>query len=103
MEIIEKRRNIHIQILNTRSERIQQPKEEYREIDRLVKRETREDKRDYFEKMANDAENAARHGHMNKIYAITREIKVRRMRAMNVIMNKRGEKLTKPEDIMNRC
>ncbi len=24
------------------------------------------------------------------------------MRAMNVIMNKRGEKLTKPEDIMNR-
>ena len=47
---------------------------EYKEIDKSVKRKTRRDKRAYIDKLAENAEVAANTGNTRTLYAITKKL-----------------------------
>ena len=46
-------------------------KTEYQNADKIVKRSAKQDKRKYIESMADEAENAAKHGDYRTVYQIT--------------------------------
>ncbi len=58
---IENRRDLKKKVLEAKSERLQEKyKSEYREVDRIVKKKVRADKRAYMEDISKQAEDAAR-------------------------------------------
>ena len=75
-ERIDERKEIKQKINSTRSERIkQQLKETYSQKDKEVKRSAKEDKKDYIEKLADEAEDAAANQDLKTLYRITKNLK----------------------------
>ena len=73
---VEDRRDLKKKLLSTRSERIRERlANEYREKDREVKNSARRDKRMYVERLAEEAETAARNQDMKTVYQTTRKLK----------------------------
>ena len=72
---IEERKKAKENLLNAKSPRlIERAKEEYKTKDKEVKRSARRDKRGFVEELAREAERAAAHGELSKVYKITKQL-----------------------------
>ena len=72
---IEKRKNIKLRIINTKSIRLQeQLKTAYTAKDKEVKRSAGRDRRTFVDNLAHEAEQAASHGVMSTVYKITKQL-----------------------------
>ena len=73
---IDERKEIKVKINSTKSERIkEQLKLNYSEKDKEVKRRAKEDKKNYVEKLADEAEEAAANQDLKTLYKITKNLK----------------------------
>jgi transketolase len=71
-----KKRQIKKKLLDTKSPRLkEQVRIQYREKDREVKNSARQDKRQYIEQLAEEAEMAAEQKDMNIVYMITQKLR----------------------------
>ena len=75
MEKIDERRKTKEKINNTRSERMKEKHRSfYSELDKQVKRMRRADKKDYIEKLADEAEEAAGRNDIKTLYKINKQL-----------------------------
>ena len=90
--------------MEAKSERIKDKyKQQYRETDRTVKRMTRENKRNYINSLADQAEEAANKGEQGKVYKITRIVCGRYHRSIDTpITDKQGRTLTSEAEVKAR-
>ena len=103
IKIIMERDKIHNQILSTKSERIREKLDvKYRALNREVKRCAKRDKNEYYEEIAEEAENAAGRGEMNKVYKITKDLKGIRRKECVEIRDKEGNIIQRRENIIKR-
>ena len=73
---IEERREVKKKLLSTKSERLRERfATEHREKDKIVKNSARNDRRQYTEDLAQEAEEAAHQNDMKTVYQITRKLK----------------------------
>lgn len=73
---IEERKQLKKRVLDTKSPRLKERAEmQYREKDRQVKTSARRDKRQYTEKLADEAEAAAERKDMKTVYMITKKLR----------------------------
>ena len=94
---IEERRKIKQKLIETKSERIKEKRqEEYRTADKKVKNLARNDKRAYLEDLAQQAEEAAKKGEQGNVYKITKMIcgKIQANTFTIPVKNKDGKILT---------
>ncbi|KAI0224962.1 hypothetical protein LSAT2_024073 [Lamellibrachia satsuma] len=86
---------------------------EYQERNKTVKKKTKRDKKTYVEKLANEAEIAARQNNSRELYKITRQLAGKNKSTSRPIRDKQGNLLTKEslqlqrwkeyfQDILNR-
>ena len=86
---------------------------EYQERNKIVKKKTKKDKKPYVEKLANEAEIAARQNNSRDLYKITRQLAGKNKSTSRPIRDKQGNLLTKEslqlqrwreyfQDILNR-
>lgn len=74
-KLIDERRIIKTRIESTRSERVKnRRREEYRDKDREVKKNVREDKRRWMSEEAERAQNAAKNGRQKELYSIVKRL-----------------------------
>ena len=94
----------------TQEKKLQQ---EYQERNKTVKKKTKRDKKTYVEKLANEAEIAARQNNSRELYKITRQLAGKNKSTSHLIRDKQGNLLTKEslqlqrwkeyfQDILNR-
>ena len=87
--------------------------QEYQERNKTVKKKTKRDKKTYVEKLANEAEIAARQNNSRELYKITRQLAGKNKSTSRPIRDKQGNLLTKEslqlqrwkeyfQDILNR-
>ena len=69
--------------------------QEYQERNKTVKKKTKRDKKTYVEKLANEAEIAARQNNSRELYNITRQLAGKNKRTSRPIRDKQGNLLTK--------
>ncbi|KAI0214523.1 hypothetical protein LSAT2_000379 [Lamellibrachia satsuma] len=113
-EAIEARRETKMKLNkeadDTRKKKLQQ---EYQERNKTVKKKTKRDKKTYVEKLANEAEIAARQNNSRELYKITRQLAGKNKSTSRPIRDKQGNLLTKEslqlqrwkeyfQDILNR-
>jgi hypothetical protein len=73
---IEQRKHMKKKLLDTKSPRLkEQVSSQYRETDREVKNSARQDKRQYIEQLAEEAERAAEQNDMKTVYMITKKLR----------------------------
>ena len=77
---------------DTRKKKLQQ---EYQERNKTVKKKTKRDKKTYAEKLANEAEIAARQNNSRELYKITRQLAGKNKSTSRPIRDKQGNLLTK--------
>ena len=94
----------------TQGKKLQQ---EYQERNKTVKKKTKKDKKTYVEKLANEAEIAARQNNSRELYKITRQLTGKNKSTSRPVRDKQGNLLTKEylqlqrwkeyfQDILNR-
>ena len=72
---IETRRKARVKMLNAKSSRqMERTQQEYKNRDREVKRSARKDKRNFIEKLASEAEEAAEKREFSTVYKITKQL-----------------------------
>ena len=90
-----------------------QMQQEYQERNKTVKKKTKRDKKTYVEKLANEAEIAARQNNSRELYTISRQLAGKNKSTSRPIRDKQGNLLTKEslqlqrwkeyfQDILNR-
>ena len=100
---IEKRKGIKAAINQAKSRRIKERKqEEYRCMDKEVKYKTRNDKRQYVDQMASQAEEAAGRDHLGTLYLITKKLTRKSECSRSQIRNKEGEVITEEHKVLER-
>ena len=80
----------------------QAAQEKYGEIDRDIKRRARQDKRNFIEGLASDAEEAASRGNLSEVYNITRKLSRKFQPADRPIRDLSGKLLTSQEEQRGR-
>ena len=102
-EKIEQRKTIKKRLLQTKSPRMHDKlKEEYSNMDKAVKKATRNDKRNYHEKLAEESEKAALQGDMKTLYKTTKLLTGGFKNSDVPIKNMRGETIANEEEKINR-
>ncbi|XP_062570395.1 uncharacterized protein LOC134232444 [Saccostrea cucullata] len=102
-KIVEQRKEKKKKILSTKSKRQKdQLQAEYRTIDKEVKKNARADRKAYTEKLANEAEQAASKQDIQTLYRITKALAGKFQTADLPVKDKRGNVLSKEEDIQKR-
>ena len=72
---IDRRKELKVKLLSATSEEVYKNiKTEYQNADKIVKNSAKQDKRKYKESMADEAENAAKHGDYRTVYQITNKL-----------------------------
>ena len=100
---IDQRRNIKDQINNTKSIRLTTKlKEDYRNIDKEIKKNCRRDKREHMNTQINEAEIAAQRGEQGTLFRITKKISGKFENNSGLIRDKDGNILTKDSDKQKR-
>lgn len=94
-KVTEERRNLKTRINNTKSARLKQDLQiQYQNINKLVKRLIRRDKRTYLDELASEAEEAASHNQQGTVYKITKLTCRRKFRNIKHVRDKQGKLLT---------
>ena len=102
-EMIDERKEIHLKIEATRSERMKQVyRGTYKEKDKAVKKQIRKDKRKWLDNRAEEAEEAATQHHMKTLYELTKVLSNQKPRQSIAIKDKEGKILTSSEDRRKR-
>ena len=100
---IEDRGKIKQAVEEAKSERIKSRKKaQYRLKDIEVKRALRRDKREWMDKIATEAEEAAARGHMKAVYDAAKTLCNTRPRTMDAVKDKHGKLLTTEEEVKKR-
>ena len=76
--------------------------EEYRAVDREVKRSIKEDKRDYIGDLARQAETAAGQGNLRDLYLVTKKLTGKFQQTDKPVMDKNGNPLTTTNEQLKR-
>ena len=102
-ELVEERRKQKNAVEQTKSDRIKQNlKDDYKRMDKEVKKSMRRDKRRWAENLATEAEEAAGNGRMKKLYEITKTLSNDKRKAINTVKDKHGNLLTEDSARKNR-
>ena len=75
---------------------------EYTKAHQRVRQSVKKDKREYFEDMADKAEQAAHHGNMKELYEITRKLTGKQSRPERPVKDKQGLAITDTDKQMER-
>ncbi|XP_076101199.1 uncharacterized protein LOC143070989 [Mytilus galloprovincialis] len=102
-KMVDERKEIKKRLEGTRSERLKvRLSEEYKQKNKGVKKSAREDKRKWYNMMAEDAEKAAENGRSKELYNITKILTGERKRQHTGVKSKEGELKSERNDILNR-
>ena len=100
---IDERRQTKEKINNTRSERLkEQHRSFYSELNKQVKRMTRTDKKDYIEKLADEAEEAAGRNDLKTLYKINKQLNNGFKNCDVPVKNKNGMVIEKEAEKLQR-
>ncbi|VDI72780.1 Hypothetical predicted protein [Mytilus galloprovincialis] len=91
--VIEKRRSTKSKYNQARSERLKEKLQiEYSELNKEVKKKARKDKLQYIEGLANEAEEACKHGELSTVYKITKQLCGKSNNNDTPVLSKNGER-----------
>ena len=76
--------------------------EEYKAVDREVKRSIKKDKRDYIDDLARQAETAAGQGNLRDLYLVTKKLTGKFQQTDKPVMDKNGNPLTTTNEQLKR-
>ena len=100
---VEKRKLLKAQISGTKSARVKKRlRDEYSSTDKNVKRSMRRDRRQWLDKLAEEAETSARCGNMKGVYDITKRLCNDKPKQVDNVKDKNGKLLTKENDVKTR-
>ncbi|CAC5416958.1 unnamed protein product [Mytilus coruscus] len=100
---VEERRKAKEKVLNaTTRQQKRQTQDLYREKDKEVKKNCKQDKRDYVEQLAQEAEIACSIGDIKSLYNTTRQLSGRRSNSNAPVKDKNGNVITKIEEQLKR-
>ena len=100
---IEERREMKNKLLEVKIEdRIQIIRAEYKLKNKEVKKAAKKDKKEYIEKLAQEAEEAAKTYDIRTLYTITKRLGKKSFKNQVAVNNKNGEKLTNEQEQMKR-
>ena len=92
---IETRRKARVKMLNAKSSRqMERTQQEYKNRDREVKRSARKDKRNFIEKLASEAEEAAEKREFSTVYKITKQLCGNNINHSMPVKDKQGKVIT---------
>ncbi|CAG2254605.1 unnamed protein product [Mytilus edulis] len=101
--VIEKRRSTKSKCNQARSERLKEKlQKEYSELNKEVKKKARKDKLQYIEGLANEAEEACKHGELSTVYKITKQLCGKSNNNDTPVLSKNGEVLTSESQKLER-
>ncbi|XP_063434910.1 uncharacterized protein LOC134715874 [Mytilus trossulus] len=101
--VIEKRRSTKSKCNQARSERLKEKlQKEYSELNKEVKKKAREDKLQYIEGLANEAEEACKHGELSTVYKITKQLCGKSNNNDTPVLSKNGEVITSEAQKLER-
>ncbi|VDH89838.1 AP-5 complex subunit zeta-1 [Mytilus galloprovincialis] len=90
--VIEKRRSTKSKCNHARLERLKKKlQKEYSELNKEVKKKARKDKLQYIEGLANEAEEACKHGELSTVYKITKQLCGKSNNNDTPVLSKNGE------------
>ncbi len=102
-KLIEERRQLKIKKESAQSERLKEKwGTEYANKDREVKRSTRQDKRNWADGVAKEAQDAAEMGQMKTVYEATRKLCNDFPKKIGMVKDKNGKLLTEEQEIRDR-
>jgi len=100
---VDKRKVLKSKINGTRSERVRERlRVEYSSTDKSVKRSLRRDKREWLDKLAQEAQTSANNGNMKGVYDITKRICKERPKQIDSVKDKNGKLLTNEKEVKMR-
>ena len=100
---IDERKEKKRKVLSTKSQRLKgKLQEEYRQLDKEVKRSARTDKKNFTEKLAEEAELAAAKQDMKTLYQLTKRLSGKFQTSNLPVKDEQGNQLSKQEDILKR-
>ena len=103
IRLIEERRKLKTVINNSRTRATKsKAQESYTKLNKEVKRSTRNDKRNYFEGLATEAEEAVSKGNIKDMYNITKQLSGKRKAGDRPVHDREGNPLTTEDDQRNR-
>ena len=100
---IEEKRFCKAKVDSTRLEKLKAAyREEYQAKDKDVKKQLSRDRRNWIDKIASDAEKAAKTGNMKAVFDSTRHLCSKPNRRTDSLRSKEGIQLTKEEEVKKR-
>ena len=100
---IEQRKEAKRKSLSAKSERLRDKwRGEYKELDKLVKRESKTDKSAYIEKLADETERAASKQDMQTLYRLTKTLIGKFQSTNHLVKDKEGKLISKDSDVLKR-
>ncbi|KAL9983948.1 hypothetical protein ACROYT_G006197 [Oculina patagonica] len=101
--LVEERKELKKRMLNnTQNTPAEDLQQQYRAKDKAVKKSARQDKRNYIENKAGEAEEAAKVNDSRKLYNITRSLSGKTHQSSTTIKDRNGDVLTTIEDQLKR-
>lgn len=102
-KLVDERKALKNKIDGTRSERVKERmRQQYSNKDKDVKKSMKKDKKQWFEKLATEAETAASKGNMKAVYDITKALCKDKPKQIEHIKDKSGTLLTKESEVKSR-